>query len=90
MEVISMSAELSINSVTANPADVNPQVKADQAAAAPQAGKDAQKTVQAAKTDTVIISQQAVQKLASDGDTAAQEAHEKASEKASETVRGKA
>lgn len=82
-------AQLSPNSVAANPAIVNPQVKADQATAAPQVTQDAQKTVQAAKTDTVTISPQAVQMLASDGDTLAVEAKETAAEKASEKLKNK-
>lgn len=48
-----------------------------------------QPTQQAPKTDTVSISAQA-QKLASDGDTRVQEVTEKAAEKSSESVRGKA
>jgi hypothetical protein len=82
-------AQVSPNSVAANPAYVNPQAKTDQAAAPAQAAQNAQKTVQAAKTDTVTISPKALQQLASDGDTAAVEAKETAAEKASETLRGK-
>jgi hypothetical protein len=82
-------AQISPNSVAANPVDVNPQVKAEQTTAAPQASQDAQKTANTAKTDTVTISKQAVQMLASDGDTSAQEMKESAAEKASETLRGK-
>ena len=82
-------AQLSPNSVAANPATVNPQVKADQATATPQVSQDAQKSVQATKTDTVTISPQAVKMLASDGDTAAKEIKESAAEKAAETLRGK-
>ncbi len=82
--------QLSPNSVVANPAHVNPQVKADQTTSAPQINQDAQKSVQAAKTDTVTISPQALQKLASDGDTQAREVKENGAEKASEKVRGKA
>ncbi len=80
--------QISPGSITANPSYVNPQVKTDQTASAPQANQDALKTVQAAKTDTVTISPQAVQ-LASDGDTSAQEAMEGAAEKATETLKGK-
>lgn len=89
LEVKPMSIEqISPNSVTANPSNVNPQVKTDQSTATSQANQDAQKTIQASKTDTVTISPQAVQ-LASDGDTAAVEAKETAAEKASEQLRGK-
>lgn len=81
--------QISPNSVMANPADVNPQVKAEQATAASLVSQDAQKTANTAKTDSVTISKQAVQMLASDGDSAAQEMKESAAEKASETLRGK-
>ena len=82
--------QLSPNSVTANPAHVNPQVKAEQTASAPQINQDAQRSVQATRTDTVTISPQALQKLANDGDSQAQEAKENGAEKASEYARGKA
>jgi len=54
-------AQLSPISINANPANVNPQVKAEQATSAPQAAEAAQKTATVAKTDTVTISPQAVQ-----------------------------
>lgn len=57
-----MSSELSINSVAANPANVNPQVKTDQATSVPQANQSAQKSVEKAKTDTVTVSEAALQK----------------------------
>ena len=81
--------QISPNSVIANPANVNLQVKAEQTTALPQVSLDAQNTVKAIKTDTVTISQQALQKLASDSDTAAQEAKESAAEKAGEKLRNK-
>ena len=56
-----MSSELSINSVAANPANVNPQVKTDQATAASQADQNAQKSVEKTKTDTVTVSEAALQ-----------------------------
>lgn len=80
---------MSIDPISANPARINPQVKADQAASAPQVSQDAEKTVQTATTDTVTISSQAVQMLESDGDAAAKEVTEKAAEKASEKLKGK-
>jgi hypothetical protein len=83
-------AQLSPKSVTANPAYVNPQVKTDQSSSTPLVNQDAQKTVQATKTDTVTISQQALKMLASDGDAQAQELKESTAEKATETFRGKA
>lgn len=80
-------AQLSPNSVNANPAYVNPQVKAEQATTVPQVSQDAHKSVQTTKTDTVTISSQALKKLASDGDTIALEVKESGSEKASESFR---
>lgn len=63
MEVILMSSELSINSVAANPANMNPQVKTDQATATPQANQSAQQSVDKAKTDTITVSEAALQKV---------------------------
>ncbi|MDD2852710.1 MAG: hypothetical protein PHY09_12540 [Desulfuromonadaceae bacterium] len=80
-------AQLSPNSVNASSMSVNPQVKADQAATVPQVSQEADKTIQAAKTDTVAISPQALQKLVSDGDTNAQEVKESGAEKATETFK---
>lgn len=81
--------QISPNSVVANPAYVNPKVKTDQTTEIPQVNQDAQKAVQTIKTDTVTISQQALQKLSNDQDSAAQETKESAAEKASEMLRGK-
>lgn len=80
-------SQLSPNSVYTNPAYVNPQVKTDQATEVSIVSQGAQKAVQAAKTDTVTISQQAVQKLASDGDSRTQEVKESGAEKAAERFR---
>ncbi|MDD2899474.1 MAG: hypothetical protein PHI31_12265 [Desulfuromonadaceae bacterium] len=80
-------AQLSPNSVNANPAYVNPQVKAEQATTVPQVSQDARKSVQVTKTDTVTISSQALKKLASDGDTKAQEVKESGAEKATESFK---
>ncbi|MDD2308162.1 MAG: hypothetical protein PHH91_01095 [Desulfuromonadaceae bacterium] len=59
-------AQLSPNSVIANPAHLNPQVKAEQATSAPQINQDALQSVQASRSDTVTISAQALQKAARD------------------------
>ena len=73
VEVVPMSiAQLSPNSVNANPAHVNPQVKADQIASAPQANQTAQQSIQATKTDTATFSHQAVKKLVNDVHSAIQ------------------
>jgi hypothetical protein len=81
---------LSPNSVAVSPVYVNPQIKSDQATAVPQVSQNTQKADQVAKTDTVTISPQAVQKLASDGDTQAKEVTESGAEKAAEAVKRKA
>jgi hypothetical protein len=74
--------------MSANPTYLNPQVKTDLAASIPQISQDSKKTTQTAKSDTVTISAQALQKLASDGDTQAKESTESGAEKATETFRG--
>lgn len=56
-------AQLSPNIVVANPAHINPQVKAEQATSAPQIHQEAMHSVQAAKTDSVTISPEALQML---------------------------
>jgi hypothetical protein len=89
MEEKPMGVEsIASNTGTANAAQLNAQVKADQATAATQVQQDTQKAAPAIKKDTVTISKQALQ-LVSDGDTAAQEAKEGAAEQASEKLRGK-
>ena len=82
--------QISPNSVAANPAYVNSQVKIDKSTATPQVNQNAQQAVQSIKTDTVTISKQALQKLANDGDTQAQETKERYSESSSEKLKGKA
>lgn len=81
--------QVSPNSVAANPAYVNPKVRTDQTASVPQVSQDAFKAVQTIKTDTVTISQQALQKLAGDGDSAATQTKESLAAQAGETLRGK-
>lgn len=80
-------AQLSPNSVNANPAHINPQVRTEQAAAVPQVNQESRKSVQETKTDTVTISAQALKKLSDDGDSKALEVKEAAAEKTSETYR---
>ncbi len=55
--------QISPKSVIANPANVNLQVKAEQAIAVTQVNQDAQKSVQVSKTDTATFTQQAVKKV---------------------------
>ncbi|MDD2310232.1 MAG: hypothetical protein PHH91_11675 [Desulfuromonadaceae bacterium] len=72
-------AALSPNSILAAPIQVNPQVKSDQQASAPQVDQDAQKAIKTAQTDTVTISPQAL-KMADDKNAAAEEAANKRDE----------
>ncbi len=53
--------QVSLNSIGSNPAYTNPYAKTDQPAATAQVKQDALKTTQTTKTDTVTISQQALQ-----------------------------
>ena len=57
---MSTIAQLSPNSVTARPIDVNLSAQASQSATLAAAGQAAQKTVQQARTDTVTVSSQAL------------------------------
>jgi hypothetical protein len=59
-------SQISMNSVATNPAYTNPYAKTEQQTAVPQVKQDAMKSPQAAKTDTVTISQQALQKANQD------------------------
>lgn len=56
-------SQVSMNSVATNPAYTNPYAKTEQQTAVPQANQNAQKAPQTAKTDTVTLSQQALQKV---------------------------
>jgi len=67
--------QVSPNSVAADPASVNPQVKSDQMTAPPLVDQNIQKSIQTAITDTVTISQHAVQKLSSESNTTDQAKH---------------
>ena len=57
-------AQLSTESVTANPAHTNPHVRTDKAAETAQANQTAENTLKKERTDTVTISRQAVQMAA--------------------------
>lgn len=83
-------AQLSPTSVLANPAHVNPQVKADQVTSVPQVSEDARKVVQAATTDSVAFSQQAVKKVVNDVYSAIQEMKESAAEAAAKAAKDRA
>lgn len=83
-------SQISANSVLANPANVNPKVKTDQVESAYQTNQNSKKDTMAIKSDTVTISQEAIQKLAKDSDIPSQETKENAAEQASEKAKGKA
>jgi len=72
-------ATLSPSSVLASPIQVNPQVRSDIQASAPQVAQDAQKTAKATQTDTITISAQAL-KMADDKNVAAKKASTAADE----------
>lgn len=57
-------SQISMNSVATNPAYTNPYAKTDQSAATAQGqmNQNAQKTTKQMRTDTVTLSQQAIQK----------------------------
>ena len=83
-------AALSPSSVLASPIQVNPQVKTDLQASAPQVAQDAQKAAKTAQTDTITISVQAL-KMADDKNAVAEEANNKADEQeALQSARDKA
>jgi hypothetical protein len=83
-------AQLSPNSVIANPAHVNPQVKADQITSAPKVNQEAQQSIQATRTDTATFSHQAVKKLVNDVHSAIQDLKDGVTESASKAVKDNA
>lgn len=83
-------SQISPNSVMSNPVNVNPKVRTDQAESAYQTNQNSQKSTMAIKTDTVTISQEAIQMLAKDVDVSQKENKESNSEKMSEKAQVKA
>jgi hypothetical protein len=75
-----MAMSMSINSVLASPAQVNPQVKTDLQGSVPQVAQDAQKGTKSSQTDTITISPQAL-KMADDKNALAKEAANKEDER---------
>lgn len=78
---------ISTNSL-ASPGSVNPYAKTDQTSTVPQINQNAQRAPQAAKTDTVTISQQALQ-MASSNDKGAKETGESKAKQQYEAISGK-
>ena len=81
-------AQLSPNSVTANPSYLNPLVQTDRQTSVAKAGEAAQNSIKQVMTDTVTLSSQAL-KMASQSYSPAEEAKEKAPEKSYERSLGK-
>jgi len=65
-------AQLSPTSVAANPAYVNPQVRAENNTTPNQSSQSAQLSVQSMKTDTVTLSTQALQMSAKSNESQAE------------------
>ena len=81
VKVVLMSmAQLSPNSIIANPAHINPQVKVEQSVAVPKVNQEVQQTVQAIKTDTITFSQQAAKRVVNDVHSSIQELKDRATE----------
>ena len=81
-------AQLSPNSVTANPSYLNPLAHTDRQTSAAKAGETAQSSIKQVQTDTVTLSSQAL-KMASQSYSPAEEAKESAPQKARERFQGK-
>lgn len=64
--------QISPNSVVTNPAYVNPQVRSDETAGLIQSGEVSNQAVRQVKSDTVTISEQALQKLSDESGTTQQ------------------
>lgn len=77
---------ISTNSLS-SPNVLNPYAKTDQTSTVPQINQNAQKAPQAAKTDTVTISQQALQMASNDSGT--KETGESKTKQQYEAVSGK-
>ncbi len=81
-------AQLSPNSVNANPSYLNPLAQTDRQASVAKAGAVAQNSIKQVQTDTVTLSSQAL-KMASQSYSPAEESKEKAPEKTYERSLGK-
>jgi hypothetical protein len=81
-------AQLSPNSVAANPSYLNPLAQSDRQASTAKASESVQSSIKQIQTDTVTLSSQAL-KMASQSYSPAEEAKEGAPEKTFETVQGK-
>jgi len=84
-------SQISPNSLTATTQYANPYARTTEAAAASlqQDKQDAQKTTKASTTDTVTISRQALQMIAGNNDSKAEESKENNDRKRDEASRGR-
>jgi hypothetical protein len=82
-------AQLSPNSVAANPAYINPLAQADRQVSVAKASESVQASIKQTQTDTVTLSSQAL-KMASQSYSPAEESKESTPQKASERFQGKA
>jgi len=81
-------AQLSPNSVAANPSYLNPLARTDNQTSSAKAGETAQSSIKQIQTDTVTLSSQAL-KMASQSYSPAEETNEKAPEKQYERFQGR-
>ncbi len=84
-------SQISPNSLTATTQYSNPYARTTEAAAASlqQDKQDAQKTTKASTTDTVTISRQALQMIANNNDSKAEESRENTDRKRDEAARAR-
>lgn len=81
-------AQLSPNSVTANPSFLNPLAQSDRQASIAKASESVQSSIKQIQTDTVTLSSQAL-KMASQTYSPTEETKENAPEKSYENLQGK-
>jgi len=81
-------AQLSPNSVAANPSYLNPLAQSDRQASTAKASESVQTSIKQIQTDTVTLSSQAL-KMASQSYSPSEEAKESTTEKSYEKVQGK-
>lgn len=81
-------AQLSPNSVSANPSYLNPLAQSDRQTSIAKVSESAHNSIKQVQTDTVTLSSQAL-KMASQSYSPAEETKERVSEKAFERVQGK-
>jgi hypothetical protein len=81
-------AQLSPNSVAANPSYLNPLAQSDRQASVAKANESVQNSIKQVQTDTVTLSSQAL-KMASQSYSPAEETKESVPEKSFEKIQGR-